>query len=82
MAYCHSCADWDGVRDHLRDVQWADVFKLSVSTAAIGFCEWVQVGIDVYIPHHKYQVKPHLSPWFLPACTAAIVHRNHFFLFY
>ena len=37
------------------------------------------VGIDVYIPHQKYQVKPHLSPWFSAACAAAIVHRNHFF---
>ena len=26
------------------------------------FCEWVQVEIDVYIPDHKYQVKPHSSP--------------------
>ena len=42
-------------------------------------CEWVQVGIDEYIPHLKYQVKPHSSPWFSAACTAAIVLRNHFF---
>ena len=46
------------------------------------FCEWVQVGIDVYIPHRKYQVKLHSSPWFLAACAAAIVHRNHFFRLY
>ena len=26
----------------------------------------------------KYQVKPHSSPWFSAACTAAIVRRNHF----
>ena len=45
----------------------------------MNFCEWVQVGIDVYIPHRKYQVKPHSSPWFSAACAAAIVHRNHFF---
>ena len=32
------------------------------SAAASKFCEWVQVGIDVYIPHQKYQVKPHSSP--------------------
>ena len=38
-----------------------------------------QVGIDVYIPHRKYQVKPHSSPWFSAACAAAIVHKNHFF---
>ena len=26
--------------------------------------ESVQARIDVYIPHRKYQVKPHSSPWF------------------
>ena len=51
----------------------------SASAAASEFCEWVQVGIDVYIPHRKYQVKPHSSPCFSAACAAAIVHRNHFF---
>ena len=50
--------------------------------AASEFCQWVQVGNDVYIPHRKYQVKPHSSPWFSAACVAAIVHRNHFFCLY
>ena len=63
------------------DVPWEDIFKLSAS-AASEFCEWVQLGIDVYIPHIKYQVKPHSSPWFSAACAAAIVHRNHFFCLY
>ena len=40
------------------------------------------VGIDVYIPHQKYQVKPHSSPWFSAAFAAATVHRNHFFRLY
>ena len=66
----------------MRDVPWEDIFKLSASAAASEFCEWVQVGIDVYIPHRKYQVKPHSSPWFSAACAAAIVHRNHFFSLY
>ena len=79
VAYGYSRADWDGLCDHLRDVPWQDIFKLSASAAASEFCEWVQVGIDVYIPHRKYQVKPHSSPWFSAACAAAIVHRNHFF---
>ena len=70
------------VFDHLRDVPRENIFKLCASTAASEFCEWVQVGIDVYIPHHKYQVKPHSSPWFSAACAAAIVHRNHFFHLY
>ena len=39
---------------------------------------FVQVGIDVYIPHCKYQVKPHSSPWFSATCAAAVVRRNHF----
>ena len=82
VAYDYSRADWDGLRDHLRDVPWEDIFKLGASTAASEFCEWVQVGIDVYIPHGKYQVKSHSSPWFSAACAAAIVHRNHFFRLY
>ena len=82
MAYDYSCADWDGLCDHLRDVPWEDIFKLGASAAASEFCEWVQVGIDVYIPHRKYQVKPHSSPWFSTACAAAIVHRSHFFHLY
>ena len=37
---------------------------------------------DVYIPHHKYQVRPHASPWFSAACAVAIVQRNHIFRLY
>ena len=66
----------------MRDVPREDIFKLSASAAASEFCEWVQVGIDVYIPHRKYQVKPHSSPWFSAVCAAARVHRNHFFRLY
>ena len=66
--------------NHLRDVPWEDIFKLGA--AASEFCEWVQVGIDVYIPYRKYQVKPHSSSWFSAAYAAAIVHRNHFFRLY
>ena len=74
IAYDYSLADWDGLCDHLRDVPWKDIFKLSASSAASEFCEWVQVGIGVYIPHHKYQAKHHSA-----AFDASIVHRNHFF---
>ena len=82
IAYDYSCGDWDGFCDHLRDVPWEDIFKIGASAAASEFCEWVQVGIDLYIPHRKYQVKPHSSPWFSVACAAAIAHRNHFFCLY
>ena len=53
IACDYSCADWDGLFDHLRDVPWEDIFKLGASAAASEFCEWVQVGINVYIPHRK-----------------------------
>ena len=84
MAYDYSRTDWVGLRDHLRDVPWEDIIKLSASAAASEFCEWVQVGIDIYIyiPHFKYQVKPHSSPWFSATCAAATVHRNTFFHLY
>ena len=66
----------------MREVPWEDIFKLGAYAAASEFCEWVQVGTDVYIPHGKNQVKPHFSPWFSAAFAAAIVHRNHFFRLY
>ena len=53
------------------------IFKIGASASASEFCEWVQVGIDVYIPHRKYQVKLHSSPLFSAACAAVIVHGNH-----
>ena len=41
-AYGDSRADWDGLRDHLSDVSWEDIFKLSASAAtASGFSEWL-----------------------------------------
>ena len=72
----YSRADWDDLHDHLRDVPWEDIFKLGASAAASKFCEWVQVGIDVYIPHRKYHVKPHSSPWFSAACAAESEHEE------
>ena len=56
IAYNYSCADWYGLRDNLKNVPWDNIFKLRASSAASEFCEWVQVGINIYIPHRKYQV--------------------------
>ena len=54
IVYDYSHAVWDGLCDHLRDVPWEDIFNFSASAAASEFCEGVQLGIDVYIPHCKY----------------------------
>ena len=51
MAYDYSCADWDGLHDHLRDNPREDIFKLGASTAASEFCEWVQVERIVHRNH-------------------------------
>ena len=34
IAYDYSHADGDSPEDHLRDVPWEDIFKVSASTAA------------------------------------------------
>ena len=81
ITYEYSHAACDSLYDYSRDVPWEDIFKLSVSAAPSEFCEWIHVGIDIYIPHHKDKVKHHSSPWFSAACAAAIVHRSLFFLF-
>lgn len=70
-------ADWDDLCNHLRDLPWEHIFKLGISETAAEFCNWIQVGIDVYIPHHKYQVNHRSSPWFFAADVAAIAHGNH-----
>ena len=64
----------------MRDVRWEDIFKPSASVAASEFFEWVQVGIDLYIPHRKYKVKPHSPPCFSAAYAAAIVIQIAFFV--
>ena len=79
ISYDYFLADWDGLGDHLKDVPWEDIFNLDTSAGARAFCEWVQVGIDVYILHRICQVKPHSSPYFTAACVA---HRHHFFCLY
>ena len=39
IVYDYSCADWDGLCDHLRDVPLDDIFNLSSCAAASEFCE-------------------------------------------
>ena len=58
----YSPADWDGLRDHLRDVPCENIFKLSAFAAASEFCMEGQVGIDVYIPRRKYQILRNSEP--------------------
>ena len=50
IAYDYSRADWDSLLNHWRDVPWEDIFKLGTSAATGEFCEWIWVGIKVYIP--------------------------------
>ena len=66
----------------MRDAPCEHTFKLTASASASEFYNWVQVGINVCIPHCKYRIKLHSSSWFLAACAAVIVHRNHFFCLY
>ena len=63
----------------MRDVPWEDIFKLDASAAASEFCEWVQVGVNIYIPHRKYHIKLRSSPWFSAVFATVMAHRNHFF---
>ena len=82
IAYDYSHAYWNGLHDHLKDLPWENIFRLGASTAACEFNEWIQIRIYVYIPNHKYQVKPHSSSWLSAACVATIVYRNCFSYLY
>ena len=67
--------DWEGLKDHLKDVSWLGIFKHAAIYAAKEITELVEIGIDCHIPHRKFQ--PHSLPWFTPSFVAAIAHRNH-----
>ena len=41
VAYDYSHADWNGLRDHLRDVPWEYIFKLSAAAAAAAVVNFV-----------------------------------------
>ena len=74
-------ADWDGLRDQIRDVSREDMFKLMLIFVAFAtaakFCGWVQVGLMYIIPHRKYQVKPNSSPSvFSYSCSAKLAYVN------
>ena len=80
-AFDYSYVDWDVLCDHLTDIPLTGIFTIGVSVADVEICDWVQIGIDLFIPHWKSLVKPHSSSGFKAACAVAIVHRNHFFPF-
>ena len=66
----------------IADAPLEAIFQGSPSDMATSITEWIQAGIDIFIPHKRYQQKPNSQPWFTPECAAAIAHRNHFFHLY
>ena len=67
IAYDYSCADWDGLQDHLRDVPWEDIFKLLllllVNFVSVFRLELMYIFLTVSL-RLKYQVKSHSPTWF------------------
>ena len=45
IAYDYSRVDWDDVCDHLRNLSWEDILKLSALAATSEFCKWVKVEV-------------------------------------
>ena len=83
VAYDYSRAHWDGLRDHLEMFHGRISLNSVPLLLLVNFVSGFRLElIYTYISHRKYQVKPHSSPWFLAACAAAIVHRNHIFRLY
>ena len=77
VSYNYERGKWDAFRDFLRDLPWDGVFSLPADSCATEIAEWLRIGIEEFIPHRRYQVKPHSVPWFSPDCSAAIATRNH-----
>ena len=71
-------ADWDGLRNFIADIP-KESFSSDPTVAAKELSDWIQVGIETFVPSKTYQVRPVSQPWFTPECSAAIAHRNHYF---
>ena len=72
-------ADWCGFRTFMSQVIECLDFRGDVNSLAQELTEWLQIGMEAYIPHRTYQMKPHSQPWFTPECAAALSQRDHFF---
>ena len=46
IVYDYSPVDWDGLRNHLRDVPW-DIFKLAAFAGSSKFCDWFQESMYI-----------------------------------
>ena len=78
-----SPADWDDLRNHLRDVPWEDILSSMLLLLLVNFVSGFRLKpMYMSLIVSKYQVKSHSSPWFSVPCVTAIVHRNYFFRLY
>ena len=87
IAYDYSRADWNVLRDHLRDVPLEDTFKLSASAAVSKFCEWFKLefmyitlveSIKLSLTHlHGFQLLA-LLPYFIEITFFASTKRINF----
>ena len=46
VLFMTSPVDWDGLRNHLRDVPW-DIFKLAAFAGSSKFCDWFQESMYI-----------------------------------
>ena len=47
IAYDYSCADWDDLHDHLRDVPWEDIFKLGAPAATKERYKYIFIIVNI-----------------------------------
>ena len=59
VAYEYSGADWDGLHDHLRDVQWEDIFNVSAFAAASKF--WFGYRLQLMYIYLIENMRPSLT---------------------
>ena len=80
--YRYADADWDSFRTFIADSPRHHIFKRHPTKVTSLITDRISEGMNLFIPHKKYQQKPGSQPWFTPGCAAAIAHRNHYFHLY
>ena len=72
-------ADWEAIRELIRDAPWRNIFSLPAEQCANETTEWFKTAIEAHVPTRKFYSKPHSPQWFTSACAAAIAQRQHAF---
>lgn len=79
LVFFYDKTDWDSLRDFYATVPWASCFSDDPNSTADQITEWIQCGIDSYVPSSFKPGRPNSPKWFTADCQRAVLRKNQAF---